>query len=256
MGFVTASEHAEMRQRIVYISTGSTGFDAMLGGGISTMAVTEVYGEFRCGKTQLSHTLCVTSQLTRDCGGANGKVVFIDTEGTFRPDRITKIAERFGLDPEVVLDNIAYARALNSEHQMELIESMASNLSEGAYRLVIVDSVMAQFRVDYCGRGELSERQQKLNQMLGKLVRLAEEFNVAIFLTNQVQSDPSAMTLFAGGDGKKPIGGHVLAHASSTRVLLRKGRNDERVAKLQDSPEMPESECTYCISEGGITDVA
>lgn len=245
-----------MRQRVVSISTGSTSFDAMLGGGVQTMALTEVFGEFRCGKTQLSHTLCVTTQLPKDSGGAEGKVAFIDTEGTFRPDRIVRISERFGMDPEVALGNIAYARALNSEHQMELIEQIAGNLAQGDFRLVIVDSIMAQFRVDYCGRGELSERQQKLNQMLGKLVRLAEEFNVAVFLTNQVQSDPGAASLFAGADGKKPIGGHVLAHASATRILLRKGRGDERVAKIQDSPDMPEGECTYTITKGGIADVA
>ncbi|ONH78370.1 Meiotic recombination protein DMC1 [Saccharomyces cerevisiae] len=254
VGFIPATVQLDIRQRVYSLSTGSKQLDSILGGGVMTMSITEVFGEFRCGKTQMSHTLCVTTQLPREMGGGEGKVAYIDTEGTFRPDRIKQIAEGYELDPESCLANVSYARALNSEHQMELVEQLGEELSSGDYRLIVVDSIMANFRVDYCGRGELSERQQKLNQHLFKLNRLAEEFNVAVFLTNQVQSDPGASALFASADGRKPIGGHVLAHASATRILLRKGRGDERVAKLQDSPDMPEKECVYVIGEKGITD--
>lgn len=256
-GFITGSEQAYLRRKVEHISTGSKQFDAMLGGkGIQTMSITEVFGEFRCGKTQLAHTLCVITQLPKSMGGCQGKVAYIDTEGTFRPERIAQIANRFDVDSNIVLDNISYARALNSEHQMELIEEIGSSfIADGSYRLLIVDSIMALFRVDFSGRGELNERQQKLNQMLSRLTRLSEEYNVAVFLTNQVQSDPGASALFAAADGRKPVGGHILAHASATRILLRKGRGDERVAKLQDSPDMPESECTYVIGERGISDV-
>ncbi|AJV33248.1 Dmc1p [Saccharomyces cerevisiae YJM193] len=254
VGFIPATVQLDIRQRVYSLSTGSKQLDSILGGGVMTMSITEVFGEFRCGKTQMSHTLCVTTQLPREMGGGEGKVAYIDTEGTFRPERIKRIAEGYELDPESCLANVSYARALNSEHQMELVEQLGEELSSGDYRLIVVDSIMANFRVDYCGRGELSERQQKLNQHLFKLNRLAEEFNVAVFLTNQVQSDPGASALFASADGRKPIGGHVLAHASATRILLRKGRGDERVAKLQDSPDMPEKECVYVIGEKGITD--
>lgn len=202
VGFVTATEQSDLRKKVMKISTGSKGLDDMLGGGIETMSLTEVFGEFRCGKTQIAHTLCVLTQLPKSMGGAEGKAAYIDTEGTFRPDRIRKIAERFGVDPNIVLDNIAYGRALNSEHQMELIEEL--NFVDGTFKLLIIDSIMAHFRVDFSGRGELNERQQKLNQMLGKLNRLAEEYNVAVFLTNQVQSDPGASALFAAADGRKP----------------------------------------------------
>lgn len=254
VGFVPATVQMDLRQKVISISTGSKQLDIILGGGIMTMSITEVFGEFRCGKTQMSHTLCVTAQLPKSMGGGEGKVAFIDTEGTFRPERIKQIAERYDLDPDSCLENITYARALNSEHQMELVEQLGEELSSGSYTLIIVDSIMANFRVDYCGRGELNERQQKLNQHLFKLNRLAEEFNLAVFMTNQVQSDPGASALFASADGRKPVGGHVLAHASATRILLRKGRGDERVAKLQDSPDMPERECVYVIGEGGIAD--
>ncbi|GAA5890153.1 hypothetical protein JCM6882_009243 [Rhodosporidiobolus microsporus] len=253
--FLTGAECAIRREKVVSISTGSAQMDAMLGGGIQTGSTTEVYGEFRTGKTQLAHTLCVTCQLPIDMGGGEGKVAFIDTEGTFRPDRIRAIAERFNVDAQAALENIVVARAHNSEHQMELITALAAKFAEeqGAYRLLIIDSILALFRVDYSGRGELSERQQKLNQMLSRLNRISEEFQCAIFLTNQVQSSPDASAMFAGGD-KKPVGGHVMAHASQTRLFLRKGRGEERVAKLADSPDQPEGEATYKIAPGGIMD--
>ncbi|KKA20857.1 Meiotic recombination protein DLH1 [Rasamsonia emersonii CBS 393.64] len=226
--------------------------------GFQSMSISEVYGEFRCGKTQLSHTMSVIAQLPKEMGGGEGKVAYIDTEGTFRPERIAQIAERFGVDPESAQENIAYARALNSEHQLELLNTLSKEFAGGDYRLLIIDSIMNCFRVDYCGRGELAERQQKLNQFLIKLAHMAEvhlpEFNVCVLMTNQVQSDPGASALFAGADGRKPVGGHVLAHASTTRVLLRKGRGEERVAKIQDSPDCPEREATYVITNGGIND--
>ncbi|KAI0756854.1 Rad51-domain-containing protein [Daedaleopsis nitida] len=175
-----------------------------------------------------------------DMGGASGKVAYIDTEGTFRPDRIRSIADRFGVDGDMALENILYARAHNSEHQMELINECSIRFAEDKdFRLLIVDSIMALFRADYSGRGELSERQQK----------------ISILITNQVQSDPGATMTFVAGGALKPIGGHILSHASATRLYLRKGRAEERVAKLVDSPDKPESEASYKLDEGGWADV-
>ncbi|KAL9560385.1 Meiotic recombination protein dmc1 [Mucor atramentarius] len=266
-GFVTAKEIAVQREKVVKICTGSKQLDVLLGGGIQTMSLTEVFGEYRTGKTQLAHTLCVQVQLPEADGGANGKAgttittdivrtAYIDTEGTFRPDRIVSIADRFGVDPEIVLDNIVVARAWNSDQQMDLISELAAHFAEqkGAYRLLVIDSIISLFRCDYSGRGELADRQQKLNQMLSRLTKISEEYNIAVFLTNQVSSDPGGGMTFVA-DPKKPVGGHVLAHASSTRVYLRKGRGEERVAKLFDSPDMPESEASYAINSGGIIDI-
>nr|XP_039261748.1 meiotic recombination protein DMC1/LIM15 homolog isoform X2 [Styela clava] len=243
------------RKQCFKISTGSEDLDKLLGGGVESMAITEVFGEFRTGKTQLSHTLCVTTQMPGAMGYTGGKVVFIDTENTFRPDRLRPIADRFNLDQAAVLDNVLYARAYTSEHQMELLDHVAAKFHEeaGIFKLLIVDSIMALFRVDFSGRGELADRQQKLAQMLSRLQKISEEYNVAVFVTNQMTADPGAAMSFQA-DPKKPIGGHILAHASTTRISLRKGRGENRIAKIFDSPDMPESEATFSITNGGITD--
>ncbi|KAL5533929.1 DMC1 [Sanghuangporus baumii] len=254
--FATGLEIQDKRKRVLVISTGSKSVDSILGGGIMSQSISEVYGEFRTGKTQLAHTMSVVAQLPSELGGASGKVAYIDTEGTFRPDRIKSIADRFGVDGSMALENILYARAFNSEHQMELINECSNRFAEDKdFRLLIVDSIMALFRTDFSGRGELSERQQKLAQMLSRLTKLSEEFNIAILLTNQVQSDPGATMTFVAGGALKPIGGHILSHASATRMFLRKGRAEERVAKLVDSPDRPESEASYKLDEGGWSDV-
>ncbi|XP_068047379.1 meiotic recombination protein DMC1/LIM15 homolog isoform X2 [Anomalospiza imberbis] len=254
-GFLTAFEYSEKRKMVFHISTGSQEFDKLLGGGIESMAITEAFGEFRTGKTQLSHTLCVTAQLPGPNGYTGGKIIFIDTENTFRPDRLRDIADRFNVDHEAVLDNVLYARAYTSEHQMELLDYVAAKFHEeaGIFKLLIIDSIMALFRVDFSGRGELAERQQKLAQMLSRLQKISEEYNVAVFVTNQMTADPGATMTFQA-DPKKPIGGHILAHASTTRISLRKGRGELRIAKIYDSPEMPENEATFAITTGGIGD--
>ncbi|WWC72788.1 meiotic recombinase Dmc1 [Kwoniella pini CBS 10737] len=253
--FQSGTEVAERRQSVVYITTGSKSVDAMLGGGIPTQSITEVFGEYRTGKTQLCHTLCVSTQLPEDQFGASGKVAYIDTEGTFRPDRVKSVADRFGVDATMALDNVLCARAWSSEQQCDLLVELAVRFVEDrTYKLIIVDSIMNLFRQDYSGRGELSERQQKLNQFLARLQKLAEEFNVAVVLTNQVQSDPGANAMFAGASSSKAVGGHILSHASAVRMQLRKGRGDERIAKLQDSPDMPEGEATYVLKSGGWED--
>ncbi|XP_030196503.1 meiotic recombination protein DMC1/LIM15 homolog isoform X2 [Gadus morhua] len=252
---LTAFEYSTKRKQVFHITTGSQEFDKLLGGGIESMAITEAFGEFRTGKTQLSHTLCVTSQLPGEDGYMGGKVIFIDTENTFRPDRLKDIADRFNVDHDAVLDNVLYARAYTSEHQMELLDFVAAKFHEegGVFKLLIIDSIMALFRVDFSGRGELAERQQKLAQMLSRLQKISEEYNVAVFVTNQMTADPGASMSFQA-DPKKPIGGHILAHASTTRISLRKGRGELRIAKIFDSPDMPENEATFAITPGGVSD--
>ncbi|KAH7856373.1 hypothetical protein Vadar_000667 [Vaccinium darrowii] len=245
-GYITGSDALLRRKAVVRITTGSQALDELLGGGIETMSITEAFGEFRSGKTQLAHTLCVSTQLPTSMKGGNGKVAYIDTEGTFRPDRIVPIAERFGMDAGAVLDNIIYARAYTYEHQYNLLLGLAAKMSEEPFRLLIVDSVIALFRVDFTGRGELAERQQKLAQMLSRLTKIAEEFNVAVYMTNQVIADPGGGMFIS--DPKKPAGGHVLAHAATIRLMFRKGKGEQRVCKVFDAPNLPEAEAISFLS--------
>ena len=255
MGFTTATQYYAQRADMLHITTGSKEIDTLLGGGLETGSLTEVFGEFRTGKTQLCHTLAVTCQLPIEQGGGEGKCLFIDTEGTFRPDRCVAIAERFGLDGQAVLDNIAYARAYNSDHQNQLLVQASQMMSEARYSLLIVDSAMALYRTDYSGRGELSARQMHLGKFLRALLRMADEDGVAVLITNRVVAQVDGAAMFAA-DPKKPIGGNIMAHASTTRLYLRKGRAENRIMKIYDSPSLPESEAMFAIFADGIGDAA
>jgi len=241
-----------IKRSLVTLTTGSIELDKLLEGGIETGSLTEVFGEFRTGKTQLCHTLCVTCQMSTTDGGAEGKAIYIDTEGTFRPQRLQEIAERFGLDPEVALENVAYARAHNSEHQIELLKTAAAIMAQDRYALIVVDSATALYRTDYTGRGELSERQMQMAQFLRQLTRLAEEFGVAVFMTNQVVANPGEMSF--AKDSTKPIGGNIMAHASTTRLRLRKGRGENRICTVFDSPTLPEADAQFAVGPKGICD--
>lgn len=254
MGFTTATEFHQRRAEIVYISTGSQELDKLLGGGLETGSITEIFGEFRTGKTQLCHTLAVTCQLPVENGGGAGKCLYIDTEGTFRPERLVATAQRFGLNPDEVLDNVAYARAYNSDHQSALLTQASAMMSESRYALLIVDSATSLYRTDFSGRGELSARQMHLARFLRTLLRLADEFGVAVVISNQVVAQVDGASAMFNADPKKPIGGNIMAHASTTRLYLRKGRGETRICKIYDSPCLPESEATFAINADGIGD--
>ncbi|KIV89071.1 DNA repair protein rhp51 [Exophiala mesophila] len=255
MGFTTATEMHARRSDLISISTGSKNLDRLLGGGIETGSITEIFGEFRTGKSQICHTLAVTCQLPFDMGGGEGKCLYIDTEGTFRPVRLLSVANRYGLEGQEVLDNVAYARAYNSEHQLQLLQQAAQMMCETRFSLLIVDSATSLYRTDYNGRGELSSRQSHMARFLRTLQRLADEFGIAVVITNQVVAQvdggPSAMY---NPDPKKPIGGNIIAHASTTRLSLKKGRGETRICKIYDSPCLPESDTLFAIYEHGIGD--
>ncbi|GAA5915427.1 hypothetical protein JCM8208_002108 [Rhodotorula glutinis] len=255
MGFTTATEFHARRADLVTITTGSNALDNILGGGIETGSITELYGEFRTGKSQICHQLAVTCQLPCDLKGGEGKCLYIDTEGTFRPERLLAIAERYGMNGEDVLDNVAYARAYNADHQSQLLVLAGAMMSESRFSLIIVDSVTSLYRTDYSGRGELSARQMHLAKFLRSLLRLADEFGVAVVVTNQVVASVDNAP-GASNDTRKPIGGNIMAHASTTRVSMRKGRGPERIARIVDSPSMPEADAKFQITAQGITDVS
>jgi DNA repair protein RadA len=251
IGFERADKILERKLAAAKITTNVDALNSLLGGGIETQAITEAYGQFASGKSQLAFQLAVNVQLPKNKGGLGKNCLFIDTENTFSPTRIVSIAKSMGVDPEKTLKNIFVARAFNSEHQVFLIEKAAELIEEKKIGLIIIDSLTSHFRADYVGRGELASRQQKLNKHLHALQRLADAHNLAVYVTNQVMARPDMLF----GDPTAPVGGHVLAHQATYRLYLRKGRSGTRVCKLMDAANLPEAEAIFKITEDGIIDV-
>ena len=247
--FTTADAALEKRKAILRCSTGAKALDDLLLGGIETQAITEFYGEFGSGKSQICHTLCAMAQLPVEQGGLGSGAILIDTEGTFRPERIDQIARARGLDSDELLKHVHIAKAYNSSHLELLIKDLGKFIEQFNAKLIIIDSIISLHRAEFAGRGTLADRQQRLNQLLHRLVRIAEIYGVAIVITNQVQSTPD--TFF--GDPTKPAGGNVVGHASTYRVYLRKAGND-RIAKMIDSPYHPYGDTRFTVNEKGVDD--
>jgi len=248
--FKTALELKKERAALPKITTGSKNLDNLLGGGVEVKTITEFFGEYGSGKTQICHQLAVNVQLPPERGGLGKKALYIDTEGTFRPDRIREMAEAVGLDPEKALENVLYVRAVSSDHQMEVVREAAEIIEKENIGLMIVDSIMAHFRAEYPGRENLAKRQQKLATHLNALRNIAWIYDIAIVITNQVMARPDVFY----GDPTTAIGGHVLYHVPGIRVQLKKSRGNKRVAKVVDAPHLPESEAIFEIRKEGIRD--
>ncbi len=251
MGFESADKLAEKRKLVGRITTGSTEVDDLLGGGIETQSITEIYGKFASGKSQWCFQTAVTVQLPVEKGGLDGNCLYIDSENSFRPERVIQVANHLGLEENEVLKKVFVARAYNTDHQMLLADKADELIKQKNIKLVIVDSLMAQFRSEYVGRGTLANRQQKLNKHLRTLMKLAEMNNIAVLVTNQVMQRPDILF----GDPTAPVGGEIVAHASKTRLYLRKSKGDTRVAKLVDSPSLPDGEAIFRVTENGLEDL-
>jgi len=249
--FTTAKELWERRKGMLRCSTGAQKLNELVGGGIETQAMTEMIGEYGVGKTQLCLMLSVTAQLPKSQKGFEGNVIYMDTEGTFSPERVYNIASAVGLDPEQTLNNIILCRVYNSDHQCLIIDHLFKKCPEENVKLVIVDSMVSHFRGEYLGRESLAERQQLLNQNLHKLLRLAEAYNLAVVITNQVLANPAQVY---GGNPNRPAGGHVMAHACTHRIYITRGKKGTRKARVIDSPYLPESEASFLITAKGIED--
>lgn len=246
MGFESGADLLRRRERCIKLTQPSQALNTLLGGGFETGAIVEIFGQFGSSKTQIAHQLCVSIQTQ------GGKAVYIDTENTFRPERIAQMAKALNLDTEQTLKNIKVARAYNSDHQMLLAEKVEELLREDKdIRMVVVDSLTALFRAEYVGRGTLATRQQKINKHMHTLAKLADMYNVCVLVTNQVMAKPDQFF----GDPTEAIGGHIVGHNSTFRVYLRKGKKGTRVAKLIDAPNLPDSECSFIVTEKGIEDI-
>ncbi|MEM0016630.1 MAG: DNA repair and recombination protein RadA [Saccharolobus sp.] len=249
--FKTALEVKKERMTVRKITTGSQALDGLLGGGIETRTMTEFFGEFGSGKTQLCHQLSVNVQLPPEKGGLSGKAIYIDTEGTFRWERIENMAKALGLDVDNVMNNIYYIRAINADHQITIVEDLQELVTKDpSIKLVIVDSVTSHFRAEYPGRENLATRQQKLNKHLHQLTRLSEVYDIAVVITNQVMARPDMFY----GDPTVAVGGHTLYHVPGIRIQLKKSRGNRRIARVIDAPHLPEGEVVFALTEEGIRD--
>ncbi|HIC75901.1 MAG TPA: DNA repair and recombination protein RadA [Candidatus Poseidoniales archaeon] len=249
-GFISGNALLERRREVQKLTSGTAALDELLGGGFETQAIVEVYGEFGSGKTQIGHQLCVNTMLPLEKGGFDGEVFYIDTEDTFRPERIAQMCEGVGLDPMMVLDRIHVARAYNSAHQMLLVDEIKKLSKNIDVKLIIVDSLTSHFRSEYIGRGMLARRQQLLNRHMKELKQLSDVHNALILVTNQVMSKPDSMW----GDPTRAIGGHIVGHASTFRLYLRKSKGGRRIARLVDSPNLPEGEAVFTVTAEGLSD--
>jgi len=256
-GFKTGKEIFEARKDVRKLSFRVPELDTLMGGGLESQAITEMYGEFGSGKSQIVHQMAVNVQLPEDQGGLAGSVIYIDTENTFRPERIEQMVAGLGLDniPDMqeFLDNIHVARAHSSDHQMLLIDNsreLANELKDNGtpVKLVIIDSLTAYFRAEYAGRGTLAARQQKLNRHMHDLFKIIDEHNAVGLVTNQVMSNPAVFF----GDPTKPIGGNIVGHTATFRLYLRKSKGGKRIARLVDSPNLPEGEAPFMVEEAGL----
>ncbi|MBR9690321.1 DNA repair and recombination protein RadA [Candidatus Woesearchaeota archaeon] len=249
MGFESGQDFLKKREDVIKLKLKSEAINELMGGGFETGAITECFGEYGSGKTQIGHALAVMCQKQ----DPDAVAVYIDTEGTFRPERIVQFAQGAGLDVEKTLKQIRVAKAYNSDHQMLLVEKVGDMIKKDGLKIqvVIVDSLTSHFRAEFIGRGTLAERQQKLNKHMHALLKLADMNNICVYVTNQVQADPAQFF----GDPTKAVGGHIVAHASTFRIYLRKGKKGTRVAKLIDAPNLAESEAAFVIAEDGIKDL-
>jgi len=253
VSFIRADELLEMRKSVLRLTSGSKVIDALLDGGLETQTITEFYGEYGSGKSQICHQLCVNVQLPPERGGLNGAALYVDSENTFRTERIVQMSRHLGLDPEQVAKNIIYAEAYTSDHQMFLLDHADQVIKENNVKLIIVDSLTAHFRSEYIGREMLAPRQQRLNKHMHKLIGLARAFNAVAVVTNQVMAKPDVFF----GDAVHPIGGHIVGHTSHTRVYLRRAAHGPvRIARLVSSPYLPEGEEIFKVTENGIEDVS
>lgn len=248
--FQTAADLLEQRKDVAKLTTGSKVLDELLGGGVESRSITETHGAYGSGKSQVSMQLAVNVQLPPEKGGLGGKAVIIDSEGSFRPERVQQMAEAAGLDPAEALTNIQVARAYTSDEQMMVAEKIATIAEDQGIKLIVVDSLTALFRSEYVGRGMLAERQQKLNQHLATLHKLADDNNIIVYVTNQVSAKPDQFF----GDPTHPIGGHILGHSATYRIYLRKSKGGKRIARLIDAPHLPDGEVVFQVDEKGIHD--
>ena len=246
LGFEMGNEVQEKEEATGIIATHYEPIDRLLGGGLELGTTMEVFGEFACGKTNLSHLLAVSTLKQYP----DSYVVWIDTESTFKTSRIRDFCKGLDVDPELVLKHIKVGKALTSDHQILLTENIEKDIVEKEHdvKLLILDSLTNHFRAEYLGRGTLANRQQTLNGYLHKIGKLADMYTMAVYMTNQIQADPGQMF----GDPNKAIGGNIVGHFATTRLYIRKAAKNTRKIILIDSPNLAPGDAHFEIGENSL----
>jgi RecA/RadA recombinase len=239
------------KKMIKRISTGASNLDELLFGRIESNAITEFYGSAGVGKSQICYTLAVMAAQNKK----NGVVIYIDTEGKFRPERLVTIARSRDLDMHTTnwLSNILYVNAMTSYQQEVFLKYTLNSLLENKQRtisLLVVDSIINNYRAEFLGSGNLAERQQRLYRLMNLLFHIAQNYGVAVVITNQVNSS------HPNNDSRKSnsTGGNVVAYMSNYRVYLRRHPTNRIVATIVKSPYHLEDKTNLILSEKGIED--
>ena len=246
---LTSAQCEELELNRMKLKTGIEALDNLLGGGIETRCITEFYGRFGSGKSQLCFTLSVLALLPESEGGLDGNVMYIDAEGTYSGLRVLEIINERKLDPEI-RHRIYRKRPGTAAYLESYVDRLPKEVVENNIKLVIVDSIIILHRQEYIGREQLSRRQQSLSELMNKLLKLAESHNIAVVITNQVSSDPGADPKFHQ-EIDHATGGNVIAHASSHRIHLE--RFGQKIkATMVDSPRLERTECLFTLGKKGI----
>ncbi|MDP2692194.1 MAG: DNA repair and recombination protein RadA [bacterium] len=245
--FTTAFDEKRTREKEVFkIPTGSTKLDGILDGGFESGIISETFAKFGAGKSQIAHQLCVNIHKLDPAF----KAIYIDTEHSFRPERIDEMAREAGLDSDKILKNVIKTNVFNSDHQMFMVEQTEGLIKKDKnIKLLIVDSIIDHFRHEFPGRGQLADRQHKLNKHLHFLAKVAKLYNVVVYVTNQVMDDPGLMY----GDPVKAAGGNIVGHICQTRLYLRRSQKGV-TAKVIDAPNLAPAEAIFQITKEGIRD--
>jgi DNA repair protein RadA len=244
-------------------STGIAGLDSILGGGLRSGAIYEFVGPARSGKTTLCSQCCVTVQLPPEghkitvgkdqdylVRGRGGPAIWLDTEKTFRPDRVSRIAERFGIDPKMAVESISYVKVVNAHHMRWLVEERLPFVLDATNaKLIVVDSLIRHFGAEFIGRETLAKRQQIISRLLQVLIEYADAYEATVIYTNQIRANPTPY-----GGPTKEAGGNILAYGSTYRIRLKPKKGEERSAAVRDAPDLPEEETTYYLTEVGLVD--
>lgn len=248
----TALEMLEEDKNIPKLSTGVKELDMAMQGGLTPGLITQIYAEGGLGKTQWAKTIATIATRPVEEGGLDTDVLYIDTEGTFRPNRVKQIAEARGFDVGKTLSRIHTWTARTTAEQILLVQDEIKKKSAelGGCKLVIIDSLMTRFRGEFTGRGKLGERQNLINKHMFDLLSFARANNAVILVTVPVSANPDAFF----GNMAMPTGGNIVKHNSAYVLNIRRAKQGKVVLRVEKAPDLPMTEVLGQVKDSGMSD--